>query len=122
MGYGFPAAMGVKAATPDKISINFTGDGSILMNIQELMTAVEQKLPTDLSTQPDFVKLSEAFGGVGYKVETKEEFDKALKDAVEKNVVAFIEVKVHRMENVMPMVPAGGSLFNMMLLEKKGDK
>lgn len=147
MGFGFPAAIGVKAATPDKISINFTGDGSILMNCQELMTAVEQKLPviniilnnnflgmvrqwqtlfydkrhseTDLSVQPDFVKLSEAFGGIGYRVHTKEEFDAALKDAVEKNVVAFIEVIVERFENVMPMVPAGGSLFNMMLLEKK---
>ncbi len=147
MGYGFPAAIGVKAAFPDKISINFTGDGSILMNVQELMTAVEQKLPviniilnnnylgmvrqwqtlfynkrhsqTDLSVQPDFVKLPEAFGGLGYRVHTKEEFDAALKDAIEKNIVAFIEVKVERMENVMPMVPAGGSLFNMMLLEKK---
>jgi acetolactate synthase-1/2/3 large subunit len=147
MGFGFPAALGVKAATPDKISINFTGDGSILMNCQELMTAVEQKLPviniilnnnflgmvrqwqtlfydkrhseTDLSVQPDFVKLSEAFGGIGYRVHTKEEFDAALKDAVEKNIVAFIEVIVERFENVMPMVPAGGSLFNMMLLENK---
>ncbi len=150
MGFGFPAAIGVKAASPEKTSINFTGDGSILMNCQELMTAVESKLPviniilnnnflgmvrqwqtlfydkrhseTDLSVQPDFVKLSEAFGGVGYRVHTKEEFDAALKDAIEKDVVAFIEVIVHRMENVMPMVPAGGSLFNMMLLEKKETK
>ncbi len=147
MGFGFPAAMGVKRAAPDKVSINFTGDGSILMNCQELMTAVEYKLPviniilnnnflgmvrqwqtlfydkrhssTDLSIQPNFVKLAEAFGGIGYHVETKEEFDAALKDAVEKNVVAFIEVMVHRMENVMPMVPAGGSLFNMMLESKE---
>ncbi|WP_415395899.1 acetolactate synthase large subunit [Sulfurimonas sp. CS5] len=147
MGFGFPAAMGVKAASPEKISINFTGDGSILMNCQELMTAVEKKLPviniilnnnylgmvrqwqtlfydkrhseTDLSVQPDFVKLAEAFGGIGYRVTTKEEFDAALKDAVEKNIVAFIDVVVERLENVMPMVPSGGSLFNMMLLEKK---
>ena len=150
MGFGFPAALGVKAAAPEKVSINFTGDGSILMNIQELMTAVEKKLPviniilnnnylgmvrqwqtlfynkrhseTDLSMQPDFVKLAEAFGGVGYRVSTKEEFDAALKDAIEKNVVALIDVVVERLENVMPMVPAGGSLFNMMLLEKKGKK
>jgi len=150
MGFGFPAAMGVKAAAPEKTSINFTGDGSILMNCQELMTAVEKKLPviniilnnnflgmvrqwqtlfydkrhseTDLTVQPDFVKLSEAFGGIGYRVKTKEEFDAALKDAVEKNVVAFIEVIIERMENVMPMVPSGGSLFNMMLLEKKEAK
>jgi len=147
MGFGFPAAIGVKAATPDKVSINFTGDGSILMNIQELMTAVEKNLPviniilnnnflgmvrqwqtlfyekrhseTDLSIQPDFVKVAEAFGGIGYRVSTKEEFDAALKDAVAKNKVAMIEVAVERFENVLPMVPAGGSLFNMMLLEKK---
>jgi acetolactate synthase-1/2/3 large subunit len=150
MGFGFPAAIGVKVATPQKTSINFTGDGSILMNVQELMTAVESKIPviniilnnnflgmvrqwqtlfydkryseTDLSVQPDFVKLAEAFGGIGYRVTTKEEFDAALKDAVEKNVVAFIEVIVERLENVMPMVPSGGSLFNMMLLEKKETK
>jgi acetolactate synthase-1/2/3 large subunit len=72
--------------------------------------------------QPDFIKLAEAFGGVGYRVSTKEEFDAALKDAIEKNVVALIDVVVERLENVMPMVPAGGSLFNMMLLEKKGKK
>ena len=147
MGFGFPAAIGVKAADPKRVSINFSGDGSILMNCQELMTAVSSKLPvvniilnnnflgmvrqwqtlfydkryseTDLSTQPDFVKLAEAFGGVGYRVKTKEEFDKALEDAVKKDVVAFIEVIVDRFENVMPMVPSGGSLFNMMLLEKK---
>ncbi len=147
MGFGFPAAIGVKRADMKRTSINVTGDGSILMNIQELMTAVEKKLPvinvilnnnflgmvrqwqtlfydkrhseTDLSVQPDFVKVAESFGGIGYRVTTKEEFDTALKDAVEKNVVAIIDVQVHRMENVLPMVPAGGSLFNMMLLEQK---
>jgi len=147
MGFGFPAAMGVKRAKPDSISINITGDGSILMNIQELMTAVEYKLPvinvilnnnylgmvrqwqtlfydkrhssTDLSVQPDFVKLAEAFGGVGYRVKTEDEFDAAIKDAVAKNVVALIDVVVDREENVLPMVPAGGSLFNMMLTDNK---
>ncbi|MEN8147151.1 MAG: acetolactate synthase large subunit [Campylobacterota bacterium] len=147
MGFGFPAALGVKRGAMDKVSINFTGDGSILMNIQELMTAVEKKLPviniilnnnylgmvrqwqtlfydkrhseTDLSTQPDFVMLAQSFGGVGYVVKTKEEFDAALNDAVEKNVVALIDVRVERLENVLPMVPSGGSLFNMMLLENK---
>jgi acetolactate synthase-1/2/3 large subunit len=147
MGFGFPAALGVKRADPKRVSINITGDGSILMNIQELMTAVEYDLPviniilnnnflgmvrqwqtmfydkrhssTDLSIQPDFVKLSESFGGIGYRVSTKEEFDAALKDAVEKNVVAIIDVAVNRFENVLPMVPAGGSLFNMMLEYKE---
>ena len=63
--------------------------------------------------------LAESFGGIGYRVSTKEEFDAALKDAVERNVVAIIDVKVERLENVLPMVPSGGSLFNMMLLENK---
>ncbi len=143
MGFGFPAALGVAEYAKDKVSINFTGDGSILMNIQELMTAVEQKLPviniilnnnflgmvrqwqtffydkryaeTDLSMQPDFVKLAESFGGRGYRVETKEEFDAALKEAVTFDVPVMIDVKVHRLENVLPMVPAGGTLYNMML-------
>ena len=143
MGFGFPAALGVKVAQPHKTSINFTGDGSILMNIQELMTAVESKIPviniilnnnflgmvrqwqtffydkryaeTDLSMQPDFVKLAESFGGVGYRVETKEEFDAALKDAVKQNKVAMIDVVVDRLENVLPMVPSGGTLYNMLL-------
>jgi len=147
MGFGFPAALGVKRGCPDKVSINVTGDGSILMNIQELMTAVEYKLPvinvilnnnylgmvrqwqtmfydkrhssTDLSMQPDFVMLAESFGGIGYRVKTKEEFDAAIKDAVEKNVVALIDVTVNRLENVLPMVPSGGSLFNMMLEHKE---
>jgi len=149
MGFGFPAAVGAKVANSDKVSINFTGDGSILMNIQELMTAVESKIPviniilnnnylgmvrqwqtffydkryaeTDLSLQPDFVKLAESFGGIGYVVESKEEFDAALKDAIDKNVVAMIDVKVNRLENVLPMVPSGGSLYNM-LLEFKDEK
>ncbi len=143
MGFGFPAAMGVKRGDPERISINITGDGSILMNIQELMTAVENELPviniilnnhylgmvrqwqtlfydkryaeTDLSAQPNWKMLVESFGGVGYNVETKEEFDAALKDAVDKNLPALINVAVSRLENVLPMVPAGGSLFNMML-------
>jgi acetolactate synthase-1/2/3 large subunit len=143
MGFGFPAALGVKYADKDRVSINITGDGSILMNIQELQTAYEYKLPvinvilnnnylgmvrqwqtlfyedriseTDLTHQPNFQLLAQSFNGVGYKVSTKEEFDAALKDAVDKNVVAMIEVIVDRDENVMPMVPAGGALYNMML-------
>lgn len=143
MGFGFPAALGVKVGVPEKVSINITGDGSILMNIQELMTAVEKRIPvinvilnnnylgmvrqwqtffyekryaeTDLSMQPDFVKLAESFGGIGFRCESKEAFDEALLQAVESNKVALIDVKVDRLENVLPMVPSGGSLFNMML-------
>ena len=147
MGFGLPAAMGVARAMKgtDKVAVNFTGDGSILMNIQELMTCVESDIPviniilnnnylgmvrqwqtmfyenrlseTDLSVQPDFVKLVEAFGGVGYRVTTKEEFDAALKDALEKKKVAMIDVVVARNEEVLPMVPNGHALNEMTLIE-----
>lgn len=147
MGFGLPAAMGVKKAFPDKISINITGDGSIVMNMQELMTAVEYDLPviniilnnkflgmvrqwqtffydkryssTDIEIQPDFVKLVESFGGVGYRVKTKDEFDKALADAIASKKVAMIDVHIDRFENVLPMVPSGGTLYNMMLEYKE---
>ncbi len=146
MGFGLPAAMGVAKALEDtdKVSVNITGDGSILMNIQELTTCVEYNIPvinvilnnnylgmvrqwqtmfydnrlseTDLSSQPDFVKLVEAFGGIGYRVNTKEEFDAAIKDAVEKKKPAMIDVIVARNEDVLPMVPNGHALNEMTLL------
>ena len=147
MGFGLPAAMGVARAIKgtDKVSVNFTGDGSILMNIQELMTCVEYDLPviniilnnnylgmvrqwqtmfyenrlseTDLTAQPNFKMLVEAFGGIGYRVTTKEEFDAALRDAVEKKRPAMIEVVVARHEEVLPMVPNGHALNEMTLIQ-----
>ncbi len=153
MGFGLPAAIGAKRAHPEKTVINITGDGSILMNVQELVTAAEYKIPvinvilnnhflgmvrqwqtffydkryseTDLSYQPNWKQLVEACGGIGYDVTTKEEFDAALKDAIEQDKVCFMNVAVNRFENVLPMVPAGGALFNMMLppkIEKEGEK
>ena len=147
MGFGFPAALGAKRGNPDKTVINITGDGSILMNLQELVTASEYKIPvinvilnnhflgmvrqwqtffydkrysaTDLSFQPDFKALAEACGGIGYDVTTKEEFDAALKDAIAQNKVCFMNVAVNRLENVMPMVPSGGALYNMLLEHKE---
>jgi len=153
MGFGFPAATGVaeynKEQENGKYAINFSGDGSILMNIQELMTGVENRLPainiilnnnflgmvrqwqtffynkryaeTDLSMQPDFVMLAESFGARGYVVETKEQFDEALLDAIKQSVPVMMDVKVDRFENVLPMVPAGGTLYNM-LLEYKDEE
>jgi len=149
MGFGFPAAIGAKKAVPEKTVINITGDGSILMNVQELVTAAEHKIPvinvilnnhflgmvrqwqtffydkryseTDLSYQPNWKLLAEACGGIGYDVTTKEEFDAAIKDAIKQDKVAFVNVAVARMENVLPMVPAGGALYNM-LLEHKEEK
>jgi len=150
MGVGLPYAMGVKRANPDKISVNFTGDGSIMMNIQEIITCTQYNLPhiniilnnnylgmvrqwqtrfyddrlaeTNLEIQADFTMLAQSMGGVGYKVHTKEEFDAALNDAVASNKVAMIEVMIERREEVLPMVPNGHALDEMLLLEKKGDK
>jgi len=147
MGFGLPAALGAKMADPNKVVINVTGDGSILMNVQELVTASEYDIPvinvilnnhflgmvrqwqtffydkryseTDLSYQPNWKMLAEACGGIGYNVTTKDEFDKALNDAIKKSKVAFINVAVDRFENVLPMVPSGGALYNMMLEYKE---
>lgn len=146
MGFGLPAAMGVKVSNPEKFSINFSGDGSILMNIQELMTCTEYKIPviniilnnnylgmvrqwqtlfyenrlaeSVIETQPDFVKLAESFGGVGFRVKTKEEFEKAIKEAVKLNKITLIDVVINRDENVLPMIPTGGALYNMILMNK----
>ena len=147
MGYGLPAALGAKAANPKNLVVNFTGDGSILMNIQELMTTFESGLPvvnivlnnrflgmvrqwqtffygeryssTDLSLEPDFVKIAQGFGGVGYVCATKEEFNAALKDAIKSGKTAIIDVRVDRFEDVLPMVPAGAAIYNMMLKGKQ---
>lgn len=143
MGFGMPAAMGAKVAQSKLPSIAIVGDGGVLMNIQELMTCVEQKLPVitiilnnnylgmvrqwqtffyeeryssvDLTMQPDFVKLAESFGALGFSVETKADFDKAFKSALNSQLPSLLEVKVDRMESVFPMVAAGDAIYNMML-------
>ena len=143
MGYGFPAAMGAKTACPEKVVINVTGDGSIQMNIQEMMTATEHGLnvvnvilnnnflgmvrqwqtffyekrysSVDLAMQPDFVKLADAYGAKGYRVDSYEGFEAALKEAITLKVPVIIDVVIDRLENVLPMVPTGGTLYNMLL-------
>ncbi len=143
MGFGFPAAMGAKMACPEKVVVNITGDGSIQMNIQEMMTATEHGLnvinvilnnnylgmvrqwqtffyekrysAVDLAMQPDFVKLADAYGAKGYRVESYEAFEAALKEAVTLKVPVLIDVVIDRLENVLPMVPTGGTLYNMLL-------
>ena len=147
MCFGLPAAMGTKKAFPQKVSINITGDGSILMNIQELMTCSVYNIPviniilnnnylgmvrqwqtfffenrysnTNLEIQPDFIKLAESFGGVGFVVNTKDEFVESLNKAINSNKSALLDVRIDRYENVLPMVPTGGALFNMMLEYKE---
>ena len=147
MGFGLPAAVGAKAAKPENIVVNFTGDGSILMNIQELMTATEIDKPviniilnnnflgmvrqwqtffygeryssTDLSLQPDFAKIAEGFGGAGFVCRTKDEFRSALKESMACDKTAVLDVRVDRFEDVLPMVPAGAAIYNMILKSKE---
>lgn len=143
MGYGFPAAIGAKIGRPDLPVINIAGDGSIQMNIQELGTAVQYKLPvitcilnnqflgmvrqwqglfyggrysyTDMSCQPDFVKLAEAYGAVGIRVTDEAEVERALQEALQvTDRPVIIDFWVEREADVYPMVPPGGSLFNML--------
>ena len=70
---------------------------------------------TNIELQPDFVKLIESFGGLGFRATNKEEFSSALKTALSSDKVSFIDAHIDRFENVMPMVPAGGVLYNMIL-------
>ena len=145
MGYGFPAAIGAQVACPDRIVWDIAGDGSIQMNIQEMATAVANKIPvkiavlnngylgmvrqwqtmffknrlshTDLAVgTPDFVKLAEAYGAVGMRVENESEVAPAIKKAMAlKDRPCLIDFIVERGENVMPMVPAGGTVDDMLV-------
>lgn len=142
MGYGFPAAMGAQVGCPDKLVFDIAGDGSIQMNIQELTTVVAYNLPvkvailnnrflgmvrqwqdlfykgrrfgTDLSRDPDFVKIAEAFGATGIHVEKPEDVRPAIIKAIETPGPVFINFIVDRYENTYPMVPAGAALDEML--------
>lgn len=144
MGFGFPAAIGAQLAFPDKLVIAIAGDGSIQMNIQELATAVANKLPvkviilnnghlgmvrqwqelfyngnysfTNMEAQPDFVKLAEAYGAEGYRIEKPEDLLTELEKALSTPNPAFIDVRVEREENVYPIVPVGAALDEMLLV------
>ena len=143
MGYGFPAAMGVQVAKPGSIVIDIAGDGSILMNIQELTTVVANSLPvkiailnnnflgmvrqwqqllyerryssTDLSAQPDFVKVAEAFGAVGLRATKPQEVEPVIRQAMETPRPVIMDFVVDREECVMPMVPPGKATHEMLL-------
>lgn len=142
MGYGFPAAIGVQVAHPDAIVFDIAGDGSIQMNSQELATAVQYKLPiniailnngylgmvrqwqemffdrsyshVDMTWAPDFVKLAEAYGAMGLRVERPEDVRPALEEAIHSKETYILDFIVEREENVFPMVPAGGAIHNML--------
>ena len=144
MGYGFPAAIGAQVAFPKKTVIDIAGDGSIQMNIQEMATAVEQKLPVKVAilnnsylgmvrqwqeffydkryshsniAAPDFVKLAEAYGGVGLRARTPKEVVPLIKKAMRiKDRPVLMDFVVNPEESVYPMVPAGQPLNKMLLV------
>jgi acetolactate synthase-1/2/3 large subunit len=148
MGYGFPAAMGAQVAHPDKIVIDIAGDGSFQMNIQELATCVTYKLPvkvailnnmylgmvrqwqelfyaerysySHLDTVPDFVKVAEAYGAVGLRATKPSEVEPVIKEALKvKDLPVVMDFIVDWKEKVFPMVPAGGSLDEMIFGDEK---
>jgi len=147
MGYGFPAAIGAQLAHPNKLVIDIAGDGSIQMNIQELATAVINKLPvkvailnnrylgmvrqwqelfynerysyTHLEVVPDFVKIAEAYGAVGLRATKPGEVEPVLKEAFKIKKTVFMDFVVYWKEKVYPMVPAGAPIDHMLFEEKE---
>jgi acetolactate synthase-1/2/3 large subunit len=144
MGYGLPAAIGAQIACPDKVVFDIAGDGSIQMNIQELTTAVNNKLPikiavinnsylgmvrqwqellygkrysqVDLEKNPDLVKIAEAYGAAGIRVTRPEEIRPAIEESLRiKDRPTLIDFAVAREENVMPFVPPGQALNEMLV-------
>jgi len=144
MGYGFPAAIGAQMANPDKLVLDIAGDGSIQMNIQEMATAMDQRLPikviilnngylgmvrqwqelfydrrysaVQFATIPDFVKLAEAYGAVGLRATKPEEVEGVLKKALETNNLVLVDIHIAPEEGVFPMVPAGRATTEMILV------
>ncbi len=143
MGFGFPAAIGAQLAHPDELVIDVAGEASFLMNIQELSTAVQYRLPVKvfivnnkymgmvrqwqellhgsrysesyMDALPDFVKLAEAFGAVGLRAEKPDQLDDVIREmiAVKRPVVA--DIVVDTMENCFPMIPSGAPHNEMLL-------
>ncbi|AJQ97409.1 acetolactate synthase 3 large subunit [Gynuella sunshinyii] len=144
MGFGFPAAMGVKLSFPDDDVVCVTGEGSIQMNIQELSTCKQYGLPVKilnlnngylgmvkqwqdlnyesrysnsyLDSLPDFVKLAEAYGHVGMRIDRKEDLEPALREALSiKDRLVFLDVIVDPKEHVYPMQVPNGAMCDMLL-------
>lgn len=148
MGYGLPAAIGAQLAFPNKLVVDIAGDGSIQMNIQELATAVINKLPVKVAilnnrylgmvrqwqelfykeryahtkldeTVPDFVKIAEAYNAVGLRATRSSEVEPVLKEAFSIRRPVFMDFVVDWKEKVYPMVPAGAAIDEMLFPEEE---
>ena len=145
MGFGMPAAIGAQMANPDALVIDIAGEASFLMNIQEIATAVQYKLPVKIfilnneymgmvrqwqelmhgsrysesyvDALPDFVKLAESFHAVGLRAKNLSELDDTINEMMSVNRPVIVDVWVDKKENVFPMIPSGAA-HNEMLLSK----
>lgn len=149
MGYGFPASIGVQMAHPDSLVINVAGEASWLMNMQEMGTAIQFRLPVKqfiLNNErlgmvrqwqellhgeryshswsealPDFVKLAEAFGAKGIRVDDPDDLDEAIKEMIAYDGPVIMDCLVEKHENCFPMIPSGEP-HNKMLLGEANTK
>ena len=143
MGYGLPAAIGTQVANPEKLVVDIAGEASILMNIQEMSTAVQYKLPVKIfilnnqwmgmvrqwqellheknysesytEALPDFVKLAEAYGAVGIRATDPKELDNKIEEMVKIHRPVIFDCRVKKDENCFPMIPSGKAHNEMIL-------
>jgi acetolactate synthase-1/2/3 large subunit len=145
-----PAAIGAKVAQPDKTVVCVTGDASILMNIQEMSTAVQYKLPVKIfilnnqymgmvrqwqqllhgnrlshsytEAMPDFVKLADAYGAVGFQVTKPSDLDGAITEMINVKRPVLFDCRVAALENCFPMIPSGKAHNEMLLPTEANDE
>ncbi len=149
MGFGLPAGIGAKIGRPEKEVFVVDGDGSFVMTMQEIITAVQYRIPVrvaiinnaylgmvrqwqelfydkrysevDLSLQPDFVKLAEAMGAIGFRAEKPKDVREILEESLKiEDKPVIMDFVVDREENVLPMVPPGKSYREMILEDGRG--
>ena len=149
MGYGLPAAIGTQLGNKNGLVIDIAGEASILMNIQEMSTAVQYNLPVKIfilnnqwmgmvrqwqellhgerysqsytESLPDFVKLAEAYGGIGLRATNPDELDDVIEQMLETDKVTIVDVQVCQSENCFPMIPSGKA-HNEMILSADAEK
>ncbi len=143
MGYGLPAAMGVQLAHPDALVVDIAGEASIMMNIQEMSTIAQYRLPVKvfilnneymgmvrqwqellhggrysesyMASLPDFVKLAEAFGAVGLRAEKTADLDGVIEEMISNKRTVIADIRVDKAENCFPMIPSGAAHNEMLL-------
>ncbi|MFB2550808.1 acetolactate synthase 3 large subunit [Ensifer soli] len=150
MGYGFPAAIGVQVAHPQSLVIDIAGDASIQMCIQEMSCAVQYNLPVKIfilnnqymgmvrqwqqllhgnrlsnsytEAMPDFVKLAEAYGGVGIRCDKPGELDEAIQAMIDSPAPVIFDCRVANLANCFPMIPSGKAHNEMLLPDEATDE